>query len=202
MFEKRGQSMVHSAPGETARRADAVRNVESIIGAAITCLARDPNATMADIAKEAGLGRVTLYGHFASRPALVDAVVARVIEQGELALAEVDVDGDPRATLNRLIHSSWHLVDQSRAVVVAAQDELTAERIRQLHEGPAARVRLLIERGRERGDFRTDMPVSWQVAMLHQILHGAGIEVSAGRLDPTHAPELVTRTVSALLETR
>ncbi|WP_156741473.1 TetR/AcrR family transcriptional regulator [Occultella aeris] len=185
-----------------SRRADAVRNVESIIGAAITCLARDPRATMADIAKEAGLGRVTLYGHFASRPALVDAVVARVLERGERVLAEIDVDGDPRATLARLIRSSWRLVDQSRAVVVAAQDELSAERIRQLHEGPAARVQLLIEHGRERGDFRTDMPVSWLVAMLHQILHGAGAEVSAGRLDPAQAPELVTKTVFALLDPR
>ncbi|CAM3583210.1 TetR/AcrR family transcriptional regulator [Occultella aeris] len=194
--------MATKATGEMSRRADAVRNVESIIGAAITCLARDPRATMADIAKEAGLGRVTLYGHFASRPALVDAVVARVLERGERVLAEIDVDGDPRATLARLIRSSWRLVDQSRAVVVAAQDELSAERIRQLHEGPAARVQLLIEHGRERGDFRTDMPVSWLVAMLHQILHGAGAEVSAGRLDPAQAPELVTKTVFALLDPR
>jgi hypothetical protein len=42
------------------RRADARRNVEAILDAAERCLARDPDASMAEIAAEAGLG-----GHFA-----------------------------------------------------------------------------------------------------------------------------------------
>ena len=52
---------------KTLRRADAQRNVQRILDAAVACLAERPNATMADIAKVAGLGRVTLYGHFSSR---------------------------------------------------------------------------------------------------------------------------------------
>jgi AcrR family transcriptional regulator len=199
MFEK-GGFMSATAPRATSRRADAVRNVERILEAAITCLAREPHATMGDIAREAALGRVTLYGHFASRTELVDAVVARVIEQGEKSLADVGLDGDPRQALARLLQNSWHLVDQSRAVVAAAQDELSPERMRQLHEGPARRVEMLLERGREQGAFRTDMPISWLVAMLHQILRGAGTEVSGGRLEPADAPELITKTVFALID--
>ena len=194
--------MTTATPRPGAKRADAVRNLERILDAAITCLARRPNATMADIAKEAGLGRVTLYGHFASRPELVDAVVARVIEQGERTLADVDIDGDPREALKRLIRSSWHLVDRSGSILSAAQEELSPERIRQLHDTPAGRVESLIERGREEGLFRTDMPTSWQVAVVHQIIHGAGTEISGGRLDPAEAPDLITETVDAMLRVR
>lgn len=194
--------MTSTAPKPGARRADAVRNVERILAAAITCLSERPNATMADIATEAGLGRVTLYGHFASRPALIDAVVARVIERGEKTLAAVDLDGDPREALTRLVSSSWQLVDQSRSVIAAAQGELSPERIRQLHDAPAARVEALIERGRGTGAFRTDMPTSWQVAVLHQILHGAAAEIAAGRLDPAEAPDLITRAGLAVLDAR
>jgi TetR/AcrR family transcriptional repressor of mexCD-oprJ operon len=173
------------------KRADAVRNVERILDAAIVCLSRRQNATMSDIAREAGLGRVTLYGHFASRPALIDAVVARVIDRG----------GDPREALSRLIHSSWELVDRSRSVIAAAEEELPPARIRELHDGPASRVESLIERGRSAGLFSRDMPTSWQVAVLHQVLHGAGAEIAAGRLDSMDAPDLIVRTILALLDT-
>jgi TetR/AcrR family transcriptional repressor of mexCD-oprJ operon len=192
--------MSTAAPRLSTKRADAVRNVESILDAAIVCLSQRTNATMAEIAKEAGLGRVTLYGHFASRAALIEAVVARVIDRGEQTLAAVDFGGDPREALTRLIHSSWQLVDQSRSVIAAAEDELSPERIRQLHDSPAARVESLIERGRHQGLFRTDMPTSWQVAVLHQILHGAGAEIASGRLDPADAPQIISGTVFTLLD--
>lgn len=185
---------------QAPRRADAQRNVARIIDAAIICLAERPNATMAEIATAAGLGRVTLYGHFSSKAQLLEAVVAHVIDLGEARLAEVDLDGDPWDALVRLIHSSWRLVDQSRAVIAAAEGELAPAHMRQLHDGAAARVVTLIDRGRDSGAFRTDLPTWWLVAMLHQILHGAGAEVSAARLDPTDAPDYITTTVRALLK--
>lgn len=186
----------------STKRADAARNVQRIIDAAIICLSRRPNATMAEVAREAGLGRVTLYGHFASRAELLQAVVAHVIARGEETLAGVDLQGDPREVLTRLIHSSWHLVDQSRSVIAAAGEDLSPERIRQLHDTPAARVEGLIERGREAGVYRTDMPTSWQVAMLHQVLHGAAGEIANGRLASADAPHLIIETVFAVLDAR
>jgi AcrR family transcriptional regulator len=48
------------------QRADARRNVEAILDAAQHCLSHDPQATIAHIAHAAGVGRVTLYGHFKS----------------------------------------------------------------------------------------------------------------------------------------
>ena len=194
--------MSTASPRANIKRADAVRNVERILDAAIVCLTQRHNATMADIAKEAGLGRVTLYGHFASRPVLIDAVVARVIERGEQTLAAVDIEGDPREALARLIHSSWQLVDQARSVIAAAAEELSPERIRQLHDSPAARVESLIERGRREGLFRTDMPTSWQLAVLHQVLHGAAAEIAFGRLESVDAPRVITTTVFTLLDAR
>lgn len=194
--------MATVTPPAGSKRADAVRNIERILDAAIVCLSERRNATMADIAQQAGLGRVTLYGHFASRAALVDAVVARVIERGEQTLAAVDLGGDPRDALARLIRSSWHLVDQSRAVIAAAEEELSPERIRQLHDNPASRVEALITRGRSEGVFRSDMPTSWQVAVVHQILHGAAAEISAGRLASEDAADLILNTVFALLDSR
>ncbi|MEE2030922.1 TetR/AcrR family transcriptional regulator [Rhodococcus chondri] len=184
----------------TTKRADAVRNVERILDAAIICLADKPTASMADIAKQAGLGRVTLYGHFASRAELLEAVVAQVLAKNEHALAAVDLTGNPRDALVRLIDSSWMLTNQARSIIAAAEDELPPARMQELHAGPAARVEALIERGRREGVFRTDMPTSWLVTVIHQILHGAAVEVSTARLDPRDASKRITATILAVLD--
>jgi AcrR family transcriptional regulator len=56
------------------RRSDAALNRTKIVGAALHLLATDPDATMIEIAAEAGVGRGTAYRHFPSRDELVQAV--------------------------------------------------------------------------------------------------------------------------------
>src|SRR5437879_2135490 len=92
------------------KRADARRNIEAILDAALACLIRDPDANIGDIAKHAGVGRVTLYGHFSTRAELIDAVFTRVVAESDQILGAVDLTGDPREALTRLIESSWRIV--------------------------------------------------------------------------------------------
>lgn len=177
------------------RRADARRNIAAILDAAVSCLASDPDASINDIARAAGVGRVTLYGHFTSRTELVDKAFAHVVDQAEQALAAVDVTGDPRDALARLVGATWQIVDRLRALLVAAQHELPPRRIRTLHDRPMRRVRTLIERGREEGAFRTDQPIEWLVATFYAVLHGAAEEVTAGRVPDPDAAGLITATL-------
>ena len=56
---------------ERALRSDSLRNRDAILEAAADCLTANPNASLADIAQAAGIARITLYGHFASRSDLL-----------------------------------------------------------------------------------------------------------------------------------
>ncbi|MFH9652883.1 TetR/AcrR family transcriptional regulator [Streptomyces anulatus] len=181
----------------TAKRADALRSIDAIVQAAAECLGRNPEASLSEIARAAGVGRVTLYAHFDSRAEVVDAAMSRAIAQGNEALDAVDLTGDPLRALARYVEAVWHLVDQARALLVAAQRELSAGRIRDLHAGPAARVETLVARGRAEGSFRTDLSIAWMVNVLHTIMHSAAEEIRAGRLTPNHAAGHITATVLA-----
>ena len=181
----------------TAKRADARRNVAAILDAARDCLARDPAASVADIAKAAGVGRVTLYGHFPSRAELVDAVFARTIAEAEETLEAVDLAGRPADALARLVASSWRIVHEFRTLLLAAQRELPAERIRDHHTRPMHRVERLVQRGRQEGAFRTDLPTSWLVAVFYNVIHGAADELNAGRLTADEAARAITATLLA-----
>ena len=124
---------------------------------------------------------------------------ARAVAGAHEALDAVDVAGDPRDALARLVAASWHVVDQLRHVLAAAQRELPAERIRQAHDLVLRRVQSLIERGQAAGEFRTDLPVAWLVSLAMNVMHAAATEVSAGRLPAGQAPSVVAGTLLAAL---
>ena len=189
-----------SAPRErpTPRRADARRNVELILAAAERCLARDPDASMNDIAAEAGLGRVTIYGHFRSRRELVELVVRRVLEAADEAMDAVDLSGDAAGALARLVEATWAVTVRSGSILVAAEKALPPAVVREAHRGGLEeRVRAFVAAAQEQGEFRTDLPVDWLVAVFHAVVHAAANEIDAGRLDAERAASAITATMLA-----
>ncbi|WP_246342022.1 TetR/AcrR family transcriptional regulator [Actinomadura verrucosospora] len=181
------------------RRADAERSIARIVAAARETLSRDPNTGIDDIAKAAGVGRMTLYGHFRTRADLVEAALADALRAGDEALSAVDLTGDPRNALSRLLESSWTLVAESAALSTAAQDVLPAGRVRELHAAPAQRMEELIRRGQDEGVFRTDLPLTWLVNVVHYVLQGAAEENRTGRLKTKETARVVTATVQSIL---
>ncbi|WP_066940815.1 TetR/AcrR family transcriptional regulator [Microtetraspora fusca] len=183
-----------------ARRADAERNIAAIVSAALDLLAKDPDASTADIAKAAGVGRVTLYGHFPTREALVEAVLDRAVALADAALDDPAYEGLPaQEAMSRLIASAWEVLDGNRRLLTAADRVLPAERIRHYHDGALARVERLIRRGRDEGVFRTDLPLSWLVTHFYATLHSAAQEVEAGRLDHADAARVLDATLRSVL---
>ncbi len=193
----------NSAASRVARgrgkRADALRNIEAIIDAATRLLAVDPDASVNEIAKAAGVGRVTLYGHFDSRTALIREVAQRAIHNTSEVLATIDVEGDPREALGRLLEATWRLTHRYGAVVIAGSQALAPEDLRRVHDEPATRILALLARGRDVDEFRADVPIEWQVSVIQAILHGASGAVHRGEITGAEAPTLVRDTVIAAL---
>ncbi len=188
--------------GPRVRRADAVRNRDAILDAALASLLENPLASMAEIAQAAGVGRVTLYGHFASREELIDALFERTISRAEAQLATLDLAGDPAQALELLVRSSWRIVDEFHRLLAAAEQALSPDRIREHHHQPMERVTRLIERGQVEGCFRTDQPATWLTACFYAILHVAAAEVRTGRLLEEDAIRVIPATMGALLGVR
>jgi AcrR family transcriptional regulator len=199
MFELLKGYWMAGAEADRGRRADAVRNREAIMDAALRCLAENPSASMAEIALAAGVGRVTLYGHFSSREELVDAVFERTIAQADAQLAGLDLTGDALAAMRRLVSSSWRIVAESQDLLAAAEEALGSDRIRAHHHQPMRRVAALIKRGQTEGSFRSDQPIGWLTTCFHTVLHAGAAEVRAGRLKEQEAARVIPETVIALL---
>lgn len=76
------------------KRADAVRNFEKLIGAAREAFTEDgSSASLEDIARRAGVGIGTLYRHFPTRQALLEAVYVEEVDA--LCRSAVDLGDRP-----------------------------------------------------------------------------------------------------------
>jgi TetR/AcrR family transcriptional repressor of lfrA len=86
------------------------RTRRAIIDAAVTVIAGNPAATMADIAAAAGVGRSTLHRYFSERSDLMRAVALHVHAVSTAAIAAADpACGPVDAALRRVVESQLDL---------------------------------------------------------------------------------------------
>jgi AcrR family transcriptional regulator len=182
------------------RRADAERNIATILDTARDLFTRGTNPSMSEVARAAGLGRVTLYAHFPSREVLVEAVVERAIAEANQAMIALGLDVDsPDTALIRIIEGAWPILDRHRRLRIAAMGEIGPERLRRHHDQAFHHVEQVISRGQDDGVFRTDLSREWLVTAFYAILHAAADEVDAGRLTASAAPGVITATALPLV---
>ena len=177
------------------RRADAERSIASIINAALEALASDPDVSMAEIARRAGVVRATVYMHFPTRESLLDAVMEHAVGQVAEATREAEpARGEPEEALDRVLRATWHKLSDFQALLAINISRLSAKELHRRHQPVMNLFVPLIERGQRKGVFRSDLPVSWHLAMLRAIAHAASTEVRSGRIDESTVEDAMIST--------
>jgi TetR/AcrR family transcriptional regulator, mexCD-oprJ operon repressor len=186
-------------PARDHRRAAAEQSIESILDAVEALLESGEAITTTAIANRAGVSRVTVYSHFPTQQAMLDAVASRIVERFRAALDEVDLEsGAAPAALDRLIAAAWRRQGHDDAIAGALRHQLSAQRLRRAHAALHEPIAALIERGRAEGAFRTDLPSAWLLASYFALVHGCSDEVHAGRIRAGDATAILQTTVRDL----
>ena len=154
---------LQAQPSEVrALRADARRNVELLIAAARAAFAAEgANAPLDDIARAAGVGSGTLYRHFPTRLALVEAVyranVERLCAEGErLAATE-----PPAQALLDWLRGFVTVIAEKRGLAAALTEEgRTSELFAQCHAMINSTGADLLDRAKTAGAIRDDVPLA------------------------------------------
>ena len=74
-----------------------LRSEAAILEAGIRTFLRNPSAGMSEIAVASGVGRTTLYRHYESRTALIEAIALQCLDEIDAALAPVYASSPERA---------------------------------------------------------------------------------------------------------
>ncbi len=118
-----------------------------------------------DLARGEGISRPTFYFYFASKDAVLLALLDRVVEQGQSAAGDVldHLADDPRARWGEAISAFYQAFRSHRAVTLAcAQVRATNAEVRQLWatvmEGWVQATATAIDAERERGSAPLGLP--------------------------------------------
>jgi AcrR family transcriptional regulator len=166
-------------------RADAVRTLAAVLEAGARLLAKDPSVSIAAIAAEAGVDRRTVYRHFPSRQALVEAVIAARFDSIERAVREARLDTAPIVVaLHRLtaglITTIRHYPFEPRLKIGDKLHQRAINHDRQLAT--------FMHRAVHEGVLRADLPQGLAVVLLREV-----VNLLARRfvnLDPNQAADL------------
>ncbi|MFI1162933.1 TetR/AcrR family transcriptional regulator [Streptomyces sp. NPDC020801] len=179
--------------GNTSR-ADA--NRRRILDVALAELLHDPDASMDQIARAAGVVRRTVYGHFPSREALISTLVDDAVH----ALAAAHAAGregveDPAEAVARSVLAVWHIADRYRLLVALAQRTVTMQGIRERLAPVRASAAQLLQRGLDQGAFSSALPAPALAYVHEQILFALMEAVNDGLLAPRAAGRSAAVTV-------
>jgi len=166
-------------PDTSARplRADAQRNRDKLLDVAVRAFSRDgPDVTLDAIAKDAGVGIGTLYRHFPSREALVEAAyrneLARLCDAVPDLLRDAPPDEAMRRWMDRFVAymtTKRGMAGALRAVIASGGNPFAQSR-----ERLVAAITALLAAGARAGTLRSD------VAPVDVLTSLSGISLAAG----------------------
>ena len=153
------------------KRADARRNYDQLIAAARQAFTeKDRSASLEDIARRAGVGIGTLYRHFPTRAALIEAVYVEEVEA--LARSVDSVAGlEPWDALTTWLHGfvGYIAAKQALADELFAIAEHNADVFSNCRAALHAAGRPLLERAQAAGEVRADATIEDIVRMVGAI---------------------------------
>jgi TetR/AcrR family transcriptional regulator, mexCD-oprJ operon repressor len=180
------------------QREVAERNVEAILDATEELVQRG-QANISAVAALAGVSRVTVYAHFPTWQALLEAAVERAVRRTMAALQSVHPeDGPPAEALNRMLAAAWQHLAGYRAMAAAVAELLSPEAITRTHQAAHQTVGALLERGQADGSFRTDLPAGWLVTASIALVHACSDGVRTGQIDEHDAVRILTTSIRDL----
>jgi AcrR family transcriptional regulator len=174
----------------TARkpRADALRNRERILEVAKEAFTQQgANASLDEIAKQAGVGAGTLYRHFPTRDVLIEGVYRNEVEKLAAAAARFAETMSPiealRAWMMLLVDyiAAKHIIAPALNSVVGGPSRLYEGSRTLIHDA----IDELVKRAKRSGDLRRDLDAYDLLRALIGVSHvgsGADWQQSARRL--------------------
>lgn len=169
-----------------------------ILQAATETLNANPRASIEDIARAAGVSRQTVYAHFPTREALLDAVIERATADFTAAFDSAGLDEAPPAlALVRLLDAGWRVTARYPFFwhLPAVSPEQDASR----HAPVIGRMLELIRRGQDSGDLDATLPPGWLLTASLALGRAADEEVKAGRMTIEEASHAVHHSFLRLL---
>jgi AcrR family transcriptional regulator len=169
------------------QRRHARNNQARILATARDELSRNPDVTLDEIARAAGVVRRTVYGHFPNRQALLGALADEAAQVVTAAATAARRPGaDPATALARMTMAVWAAGDRYRMLISLGRQALGTQGIRTALAPIRDEALAILARGQREDVFADHLPAPVLTQALEAVtLTLMEIEAQAGWDDPT-----------------
>ncbi|QLJ02928.1 TetR/AcrR family transcriptional regulator [Streptomyces sp. NEAU-sy36] len=147
-----------SAPHQP-QRADAARNRATVLAAAIRAFgAGDTEPSMREIARQAGVGVATVFRHFPTREALVDAVYQDQVVRLTSGASELLADYPPAQALRRWmdLFAQWQATKHGMTDTLLTMIDAGEISLAHTRQELMSAITMILGAGATAGDIRAD----------------------------------------------
>ena len=178
-------------------RSDAQRTHERILLAATAELTVDPSVGMDVIAQRAGIGRATLYRHFATREELIAALRELFLDRMEAAADASIGETDPRAAVEVFIEAIMRAVAQTCTLNEATPPEDAGDS--RAHVAINRAISAFIDRASEAGRLQDGVDSAWAYTVGKALINAGAREIALGADVEVIAPRVAVTAANALV---
>ena len=181
----------------TVLRSDAQRTHERILLAATAELTVDPSVGMDVIAQRAGIGRATLYRHFATREELIAALRELFLDRMEAAADASIAKTDPRAAVEVFIEAIMRAVAETCTLNEATPPEDAGDN--RAHVAINRAISTFIDRASEAGRLQDGVDSAWAYTVGKALVNAGAREIALGADVDVIAPRVAITAANALV---
>ncbi|MEV0352354.1 TetR family transcriptional regulator [Nonomuraea sp. NPDC050680] len=162
-------------------------NRARILATAREELGRNPDVTLEELARAAGVVRRTLFGHFPGRAALLEALAEEAAETLRNTVEAGPESGEPAESaewaLARFVLRMWPVGDRYRLLLALTRRDLGSERLDEVLAPAREAATGILERGQRDGVFHSHLPPAVQSAGLMAMIVALVESVNTGALE-------------------
>ncbi len=180
--------------GSIDARVEKSRN--ALIQVGLELLLQKPDASLSEIAEQAGVGRTTLYRQFNSRDELIQAIALRCLQELDEATAGIAARSKSYTQVIELLFvDAMTLPDRLRFLTTfwAAAERDPA--IRQHEKQKIREMSEVIEHAKKEGSIDPEMPTDWIADLIDGLLQVSWKLVEDSGYSPEQAAKLMTKTL-------
>ena len=172
-----------------------VSSSDHILNAAFAVFSQNPGASLADVAKAAGVGRATLHRHFAGRDALMVELTLTAARELDAA---VDAAVADCATYTEALELALHAILPlaARHMFLATEPAAQDPRVAEVYAAQTRDLAHDIDMAKSEGTFDPHIPTEWIVQAYENLIYAGWTLVTSGDATPKQAAALAWRTLT------
>ncbi len=168
----------------------------ALLDASFQVLLKNPHASLSEVAKQAEVGRATLYRHFPTRENLIKAIAIeslQLIKNSMTPIVTSDLQG--KAAIHRMVKVLLPIADRFHFLQMIWTLVEFDQQVWRLYEEQMATIKCWILQGQRQGVLNPDLAADWIVSVLDSMLYSASWIIANNMMETTQIEQQLLQTL-------